>query len=152
MTREFSLSLLLPGLPRWCSGKGYTQQRRRCKRHRFDSWVGKMPWKKEMATHSSILVWKILENRGAWRATVHGVAKSWTRLSMRTLLAKHFCHSDPTCAIKQSPSLRLAKVQPSNSHCIFPRTQDKRDGVLRFSLGFLSHKRRSWVITALCQS
>ena len=24
-------------------------------------------------------------NRGAWRATVHGVAKSWTRLSMHTL-------------------------------------------------------------------
>ena len=115
--------------------------------------LGRCPGKRKwQPTHSSILVWKILENRGAWLATVHGVAKSWTRLSMRTLLAKHFCHSDPTCAIKQSPSLRLAKVQPSNSHCIFPRTQDKRDGVLRFSLGFLSHKRRSWVITALCQS
>ena len=38
-----------------------------------------------MATHSSILAWRIPINRGAWRATVHGVAKSRTqqkRISM----------------------------------------------------------------------
>ena len=33
-----------------------------------------------MATHSSILAWRI-PDRGAWWATVHGVAKSWRRLS-----------------------------------------------------------------------
>ena len=27
-----------------------------------------------MATHSSILAWKILMDRGAWRATVHKIA------------------------------------------------------------------------------
>ena len=31
-----------------------------------------------MATHSSILAWRMY--RGAWQATVHGVAKSQTRL------------------------------------------------------------------------
>ena len=31
---------------------------------------------KEMATHSSILAWKIPMGRGAWRATVRGVIKS----------------------------------------------------------------------------
>ena len=30
---------------------------------------------KEMATHSSILAWKILVDRGAWQATVRGVAR-----------------------------------------------------------------------------
>ena len=35
---------------------------------------------KEMATHSSILAWRIPVDRGAWWATVHGVAKSQTRL------------------------------------------------------------------------
>ena len=35
---------------------------------------------KEMATYSSILAWRIPMDRGAWQATVHGVAKSWTRL------------------------------------------------------------------------
>ena len=36
------------------------------------------PLEKEMATHSSIPAWRIPIDRGAWRATVHGVAKSWT--------------------------------------------------------------------------
>ena len=34
-----------------------------------------------MATHSSILAWRIPMDRGAWWAVVHGVAKSQTRLS-----------------------------------------------------------------------
>ena len=38
------------------------------------------PLEEEMATHSSILVWKITMYRGAWWATVHGVTESWTRL------------------------------------------------------------------------
>ena len=39
------------------------------------------PLEEEMATHSSILAWRIPMERGAWWATVHGVAKSQTRLS-----------------------------------------------------------------------
>ena len=39
------------------------------------------PLEKEMATHSSILAWRNSMDRGAWQATVHGVKKSWTRLS-----------------------------------------------------------------------
>ena len=39
------------------------------------------PLEKEMATHSSILAWKIPMDGGTQRATVHGVAKSRTRLS-----------------------------------------------------------------------
>ena len=38
----------------------------------------KDPLEKEMETHSSILAWRILWTRGAWQATVHGVAKSQT--------------------------------------------------------------------------
>ena len=34
-----------------------------------------------MATHSGILAWRIPMDRGAWRATVPGVAKSQTQLS-----------------------------------------------------------------------
>ena len=33
-----------------------------------------------MMTHSNILAWGIPMDRGAWPATVHGVAKSWTGL------------------------------------------------------------------------
>ena len=39
------------------------------------------PLEKDMATHSGILACRIPTDRGAWRATVHGVTKSWTRLS-----------------------------------------------------------------------
>ena len=39
------------------------------------------PLEKDMATYSSFLAWRIPTDRGAWRATVPGVTKSWTRLS-----------------------------------------------------------------------
>ena len=38
------------------------------------------PLEEGMATHCSILAWRIPMDRGAWRATVPGVAKSRTRL------------------------------------------------------------------------
>ena len=34
-----------------------------------------------MATHSSILAWRIPMDRGAWRVTVDGVTQSRTRLN-----------------------------------------------------------------------
>ena len=43
-----------------------------------------------MATHSSILAWRIPMDRGAWQAIVYGVTKSRTQLkqlSMRTGLS-----------------------------------------------------------------
>ena len=33
------------------------------------------------STHSIILAFRICMDRGAWQATVHGITKSWTRLS-----------------------------------------------------------------------
>ena len=51
----------------------------------WETWVLSLGWEdplgKAMATHSSILAWRIPMDRGAWQATVHGVAKSQTRLS-----------------------------------------------------------------------
>ena len=47
-----------------------------------ETWVPFLGWEdpleEDMATHSSILVWIIPMERGAWQAIVHGVAKSWT--------------------------------------------------------------------------
>ena len=49
------------------------------------TWVQSLGWEdpleKEMATHSSILPWKIPWTEELGRATVHGVTKSRTRLS-----------------------------------------------------------------------
>ena len=39
------------------------------------------PLEEGMATHSSILAWRIPKDRGAWWATVHGVTKNQTQLS-----------------------------------------------------------------------
>ena len=61
----------------------------------WETWVESLGWEdpleKGMATHSSVLAWKIPMDRGAWRATVHGVAKSWTRLSNFTHSLTHSC-------------------------------------------------------------
>ena len=48
---------------------------------RVQSLSGKDLLEEGMAIHSSILAWRIPMDRGAWWATVHGVAKSQTRLS-----------------------------------------------------------------------
>ena len=39
------------------------------------------PLEESKATHSSILAWRILIDREAWQATVHGATESWTQLS-----------------------------------------------------------------------
>ena len=36
---------------------------------------------KAAAAHSSVLAWRISMDRGAWRATVHGITKNRTRIS-----------------------------------------------------------------------
>ena len=38
-------------------------------------WVRKIPWRRAWQTHSRIVAWRILMDRGAWRAAVHGVAR-----------------------------------------------------------------------------
>ena len=49
------------------------------------TWVGSPGWKdaleEGMATHSSVLAWRIPMDTGAWQATVHQVTKSWTQQS-----------------------------------------------------------------------
>ena len=47
-----------------------------------ETWVPSLGWEdpleKGMTTHSNILAWRIPMDGGAWRATVHGLTKSWT--------------------------------------------------------------------------
>ena len=51
----------------------------------WETWVQSLGWEglleKGMATHVSILVWRIPTDREAWQATAHWVTKNSTRLS-----------------------------------------------------------------------
>ena len=48
----------------------------------WETWVRSLGWEDPLeecvASHSSMLAWRIPMDRGAWRATVHEVAQSWT--------------------------------------------------------------------------
>ena len=50
----------------------------------WETWVRSLgqedPLEKGMATHASILAWRIPKDRGTWWATVYGVTKSQTQL------------------------------------------------------------------------
>ena len=66
------------GLPWWLNGKesacslgGYLQK----EEIRVGSLGWEDPLEKEMATHSSILAWKISHTKGDWWVNIHGVAK-----------------------------------------------------------------------------
>ena len=58
----------------------------------WETWVWSLGWEdpqeEGMATHSSILAWRIPMDRGAWWAIVHRVSKSQTRLKD---WAQHAC-------------------------------------------------------------
>ena len=83
-----SLYKSLTGFPGGASGKEPTCQCKRHKRFRFDPWVGKIPG----GGHGNPLQYSCLESpihRGAWRATVHGVAQSQAGLNTSTTRTWH---------------------------------------------------------------
>ena len=47
-----------------------------------DTWVQSLGWEDspggKHGFHSSILAWKVLMDRAAWQATVHGIVKNTT--------------------------------------------------------------------------
>ena len=71
---------LILWLPRWCSGKESTCQCRKCKRHSFDPWVGKIPWRRKWQPTLAFLPRKYHGQRSL-ESTVHGVERSQTQLS-----------------------------------------------------------------------
>ena len=89
--RERQLSLMhsyggVSGLPRWLSGKESACQYRR---HEFNPWVGKRsPGERNGNPLQYSCLWNPMD-RGDWRATVHGITKSQTRLSIHACTHTH---------------------------------------------------------------
>ena len=79
---------MLSGFPGGTSGKEPACQGRRPKRHGLDPWVGKVPLEEGMATHFSVLAWRIPWTE-EWQGTVHRVAKSWTGLKRLSATCTH---------------------------------------------------------------
>ena len=69
----------IQGFSGHATGKESTFQCRRCKRCRFDPWVGKVPWRRARQLTPVFLPGESHGQR-AWTATVHSIAKSQTRL------------------------------------------------------------------------
>ena len=67
----------LEGLPLWLR---WQRTRLQCRRPGFNLWAGKIPWRRKWQPTPVFLPENSMD-REAWRATVHGVAKSRTRLS-----------------------------------------------------------------------
>ena len=64
-----------------------------------------------MATHSSILAWRVPMDRGAWKVTIYGVTKSRTQLAKR---ATH-THTHITNNLHKSSSILIFWLHPAGS-------------------------------------
>ena len=72
-----TLLMVILGLPGGSDGKNLPAMQ--------ETWIRSLGWEdpleEGMATHSSVLAWRIPMDREAWWATVPGVSKSQTQLS-----------------------------------------------------------------------
>ena len=73
----YAMITLKLGLSRWFGGKEFTCN---CKRRGFNPWVGKIPWRR-IRQPTPVFLLGQSHGQKAWWATVHGVAKTQTRLS-----------------------------------------------------------------------
>jgi len=65
-------------LPRWLSGKESACQCRRCKRHRFDPWVGMILWRRAWQATPVFLPGKFYGQRSLASCSSRGLKKSDT--------------------------------------------------------------------------
>ena len=78
-SEHVSLSLTPLGCPGGTSGEESAFQFKRCKKHRFNPWVRKIPWRRKWQPTPVFLPGKFHGQRSL--ATVHGVTNSQTWLS-----------------------------------------------------------------------
>ena len=75
--------------PRWFSGKESTCQ---CRRHGFDPWVRKIPWRRKWQPTPVFLPREFYEHRSLAGYIVRGFTKSWTWLCVCTHAGLYVAH------------------------------------------------------------
>ena len=85
--------------PGGASGKESACQCRKYKRRRLDPWVGKIPWRRKIATYSSILALKIPWTRGAWGKKSMGLQRVDTTEQLGVHIHTH-THTHTQCTTK----------------------------------------------------
>ena len=91
-----------------------------CTGHFHDPWIGKIPLEEGMATHSSILAWRIPMDRGACRAMVHKITNNQTRLKRLSSSSSSKPFSDELCVLSRSvvsDSLQPRGLWPTRFLC-----------------------------------
>ena len=75
---ESAIDTYMPGFPGGASAKETAHQCRRCKRHEFNPWVGKIPWRRARQPTPVFLPGESHAQRSLVGYTAHGVAKRQT--------------------------------------------------------------------------
>ena len=92
-------------------------------RDRFNPWVGKMPWRRPWQPTPVFLPGESMD-RGAWRAMVHRVAESWTRLKWLSTLSWSLTYVDHQMFVVKCEWMNLQSQTPSLLNA-FPDSQSK---------------------------
>ena len=100
------------------SGKESTCQRKRLKTHGFNPWVGKIPWRRALAAHSSIHAWRIpwTEEPGMlWSIALQRVGHDWSNLAC---MHTSPCRDNRCCQFIMFPSKDIPYCYGFSNMCV----------------------------------
>ena len=104
-------NIYLLGFPCWLSDK---ESACWCRRHGSHPWVGNVPWRKKLATHSSIVSMGNPMKTGAWCSAVHGVTGSDQITKQQTCVCYRPCiYFYDIC--REKPQLLWMSVLPCDT-------------------------------------
>ena len=102
------------GLPRWWGGKESACQ---CRRHKFNSWAGEIPWRRKWQP-SPVPLLENPMNRAAWRATVHRITESDTAEHAREHTHTHTHTHTHAHTHSHRPQTGNFMLLPNSTNCL----------------------------------